>query len=373
MEVTMDKFNRNDMIYYSITDRYSKVDIKKDHIPLNAKSNTFDEKAIQRINTIASELIEAKKNKASAILAFGAHTIKNGLSLVIGNLIKKGYITHLATNGAGVIHDWEFAYLGKSSEDVEVNVKEGKFGTWSETGFYINLALAVGAYRGVGYASSVTQLINDNGLTIPTSEELTSIISKSLCANTIAAAANLRALISEYNIKSGFMEVLHPYREYSLLYIAGKANCKFTCHPMYGHDIIYTHKVNRGISIGVSAERDFLSYVDSVYNLEKGVYLSLGSAVMSPMIFEKSLSMSRNVLLQKDKDIRNCNIHVVDLAKDSWDWSKGEPPQDNAAYYHRYMKTFSRMGCSVDYQSIDNRDFLILLNNALNNKETSYY
>lgn len=367
----MKSFDRDKMIYYPLKERYSKVNIERDYIHLDAKSHTTDEKSVKRIEKIADEIIKARENNASVMLAFGAHTIKNGLSIVIGDLLKKGYITHLATNGAGVIHDWEFSYHGNSSEDVRANVQEGKFGTWEETGFYINLALAVGAYRSLGYATSVSALINDNGLDIPSLVELNTVISESDAtsdANKIAAAANLRALINHYKIPTGFMEVIHPYSEYSLLAIAAKNNCNITCHPMFGHDIIYTHKVNKGISIGVTAERDFLSYVDSVSNLENGVYMSIGSAVMSPMIFEKSLSMSRNVLHQEGKQIKNCNIHVADLAKETWDWSQGEPPQDNAAYYLRYMKTFSRMGCKVDYQSIDNRDFLILLNNALNKR-----
>ncbi len=364
----MERFDKNNMVYYPLNERYSKVEIERDYIRIDAKPDTDDPISIKKIKTISNEIISAREKKASVILAFGAHTIKNGLALVLGELIKNGYITHLATNGAGVIHDWEFAYLGKSSEDVQANVKLGKFGTWEETGYYINLALAVGAFYGLGYASSVSELINNDGLNIPTIQTLNEVILNSDNANQIAAAANLRSLIKDYKIPHGFMEIIHKYKKYSLLSIARKYNCRFTCHPMFGHDIIYTHKVNKGISIGITAERDFLSYVDSVFNLENGVYLSLGSAVMSPMIFEKSLSMSRNVLLQKNQNIANCNIHVADLAKDTWDWSKGEPPQDNAAYYLRYMKTFSRMGCKVDYQSIDNRDFLILLNNELNRR-----
>ena len=86
---------------------------------------------------------------------------------------------------------------------------------------------------------------------------------------------------------------------------------------------------------------------------------------MSPMIFEKSLSMSRNVSLQKGININDFAIHVVDLQKSSWDWSKGEPPMDDPAYYLRYMKTFNRMGGRVDYFSVDNKDFLKALYTVL--------
>ena len=80
--------------------------------------------------------------------AFGAHTIKNGLGPVLMRLIEQGWITHLATNGAGIIHDWELAYQGRTSEDVRANMPHGEFGTWDETGRFINLALLVGAWRG---------------------------------------------------------------------------------------------------------------------------------------------------------------------------------------------------------------------------------
>ena len=84
------------------------------------------------------------------MLTFGAHSIKNGLAKVFISLMENGWITHLATNGAGIIHDWEFAYQGMSSEDVRANVEKGQFGIWDETGFYINLAIIVGAYEGLG-------------------------------------------------------------------------------------------------------------------------------------------------------------------------------------------------------------------------------
>jgi hypothetical protein len=116
--------------------------------------------------------------------------------------------------------------------------------------------------------------------------------------------------------------------------------------------------------IGRTAERDFLEYVASVQGLEGGVYLSIGSAVMSPMIFEKALSMVRNAAGQ-NAAIRNCGIYVVDLQEAAWDWSRGEPPQDNPCYYQRYMKTFNRMGCRINYITADNRDFLIGLSRAL--------
>ena len=122
------------------------------------------------------------------------------------------------------------------------------------------------------------------------------------------------------------------------------------------------HELPPEEAVGRTAERDFLSFVDSVSRLEGGVYLSVGSAVMSPMIFEKALSMSRNVARQRGGAIENFSIHVVDLANSAWDWVRdGEPPQDNPAYYLRFCKTFSRMGGRMTYTSADNRSFLVAL------------
>ena len=100
-------------------------------------------------------------------------------------------------------------------------------------------------------------------------------------------------------------------------------------------------------------------------NIEGGVLLSVGSSVMSPMIFEKSLSMGRNVHLQKNGKIDDFFILVNDLAASDWDWSKGEPPEDNPAYYVRFMKSFSRMGGDSRYLGMDNRDFLTNLYHRL--------
>ncbi|MDC7230677.1 MAG: hypothetical protein PQJ48_10235 [Sphaerochaetaceae bacterium] len=311
--------------------------------------------------------MKSRENGSSRMCVFGAHTIKNGLGLTLAELIKEGWFTHLATNGAGIIHDWEFAFLGCSSEDVSTNVKAGRFGTWEETGLYINLALVVGAFEGLGYGESVGKMISQDFLEIPSKEELEEILcNKNILLSKRAAAADLLYEIERLGIPSSRYSIKHPYKKYSIQSACYEKGVPFTGHPMFGHDIIYTHKANLGSAIGRTAETDFLRYVNSVSNLEGGVYLSIGSAVMSPMIFEKALSMSRNILHQNDKDIKDCGIHVSDLQQQTWDWSRGEPPMDNAAYYLRFMKSFSRMGCRVDYTSTDNRDFLVGLYQELN-------
>lgn len=364
-------FDRYDMELFPLASRKNKVNIEKASISPDHPPADIEETASKRLDTIAKEIKKAKTKGASRILAFGAHTIKNGLGEILAALIEEGWISHLATNGAGVIHDWEFSYLGLSSEDVRENVKKGMFGTWQETGLYINLALMAGAYQGLGYGESVGTMINNEGITIPSEEELLGIIKsekKDVPFWKKAAAFDYFELIKAEKLSPGEIEIKHPFKKYSIQARALRNGTPFTSHPMFGHDIIYTHHANRGAAVGRCAERDFLSYADSVSKLEGGVYLSIGSAVMSPMIFEKSLSMARNTALKKRQDIQDCSIHVVDLQEATWDWSKGEPPAGNPAYYLRFMKTFNRMGCRVDYTSIDNRDFLLHLYDRLREK-----
>lgn len=298
------------------------------------------------------------------VLAFGAHAIKNGLGPVLIHLMERGWVTHVATNGAAIIHDWEFAFQGASCEDVRSNTAKGQFGIWQETGFNINLAINVGAWRGLGYGESVGALIENDGLQIPGEEELLA------CARadteSSAAASDLLSIVRSFRLPAGFLSVAHPFKRYSFQAAASRLGVPGTAHPMFGHDIIYAHPMNCGPAIGRAAERDFLSFAESISRIDGGVYLSVGSAVMSPMVFEKSFSMAQNVGLQKGHGIGRHFIAVVDLAESVWDWQRdGEPPQTHPAYYLRYCKTFSRMGGEMRYACADNRDFLLSLVQAL--------
>ena len=311
----------------------------------------------------AGRIRKARHEGRPVILTFGAHTIKNGLAPILVSLVETGWVTHLATNGAGIIHDWEFAFQGASSEDVRFGVEHGEFGNWEETGFFINLALNVGAYLGKGYGEAVGSFIEEEGLELPEAEILEKEIEKEYSRNPekCAGACDLLAIIRRFGLKGGKLAVPHPYKKYSVQAGAFRLKVPFTGHPMFGHDIIYNHPMNNGASIGRCAERDFLTFAGAVSKLEGGAYLSIGSAVMSPMIFEKSMSMAQNLALQGGRRIENHYLLVVDLAESHWDWTKGEPPVDNPDYYLRYNKSFSRMGGEMRYLSADNRDFLLAL------------
>jgi len=363
------RFDRSRIFVKPLAERVNKLDIRRDAIDPESYEIRLDAAAEASVRRAAEEIRAARSRGAPVILAFGAHSIKNGLSRVMIRLMRGGWITHFATNGAGVIHDWEFAYQGRSGEDVKRYCAEGQFGIWQETGTYLNSALVLGAYRGFGYGESIGALVSEDGLGIPDDEALRAALAAGAAAGAdaatlerAAAAADLASLVRRFGLKSGFLRVEHPFKAFGLQVAAYEAGVPFTAHPMFGHDIIYTHPMNCGAAIGRTAERDFLSFVDSVSRLEGGVYLSVGSAVMSPMIFEKALSMSRNVARSRGEAIEHFAIHVVDLAKSAWNWAQdGEPPQDNPAYYLRFCKTFSRMGGRMTYTSADNRSFLAAL------------
>ncbi len=336
------------------------MEIETEKIDSRSEVPIVSEKAREAIERAARAIMEARNSERPVILAFGAHAIKNGLGPLLAEFAEKGWFTHLATNGAGVIHDWEFSYLGMSSENVRENAEKGMFGMWDETGKFINLAIISGAYRGSGYGEAVGSMIAENGIIIPDEDELLKAM-KSDDIEIAASAADFIDTIRRSGLESGHMEINHPYRKHSLQYRTFIAGVPFTAHPMFGHDIIYTHPMNKGSAIGRTAERDFLGFAGSVSRIENGVYLSVGSAVMSPMIFEKSFSMAQNISIQNGSCIRDHKIFVVDLSESSWDWREGEPPEDNPAYYMRYLKSFSRMGGVMEYISADNRAFFLNL------------
>ena len=365
------KFDRDKVVFKKLSERKNKVFIKNDIVPLTRKPASFNDPDLSLIRLTSQRIQKARQSEAAVILAFGAHTIKNGMALALIALMEDGWITHLATNGAAIIHDWELAFQGKTSEDVRENLTLGQFGIWEETGFYINLALAVGAYEGLGYGESVGKLISNEGLQIPEPEKLYADAQALMRRDpdTSSAAIDLAGIIQKFNLLPGFMAIPHPFKKYSVQSRAFELGIPFTGHPMFGHDIIYCHPANNGAIVGRTAQRDFLCYAESVKNLDNGVYLSLGSAVMSPMIFEKSLSMTQNIKIQSHEHLDNHFILTVDLVKSEWDWQKnGEPPADNPAYFQRYLKTFSRMGGESHYLTADNRDFLLALYHQLSEK-----
>jgi hypothetical protein len=362
------ELDRSRLSIRKLSERRNKVHIVNDHIPVTQKPGALSPGRKLLIGITADRIRLASQKQKSVILTFGAHTIKNGMAPTLIALMEEGWLTHLATNGAGIIHDWEFAFQGKSSEDVRENVKQGQFGIWEETGFFLNLALIVGAYEGLGYGEAVGKMISREGLDIPEVNFLYKIAEIEMKSNAelSASSIDLAGIIKRLQLRPGFLKIRHPYKKFSVQARAYELKIPFTGHPMIGHDIIYNHPVNHGAAVGRTAIKDFLSFANSVTNLDHGVYMSVGSAVMSPMIFEKAMSMAQNLKIQENSHIDNHYMLIVDLARSEWDWQKkGEPPMENPAYYLRYCKTFSRMGGEMYYLAADNRDFLLALYHEL--------
>jgi len=363
--MTYDRLDRRRLRMYPLAEREHKLEMAQIAVH-PAAPVSLDDAMTARVGRAAARVRKARQNRRPVVLTFGAHLIKNGLGPVVIRLLEEGWVTHIATNGAGSIHDWEFAFLGKSTEDVRANTARGQFGAWEETGRLLNLAVAVGGVNGLGYGASVGKMIVEDGLQLPSREEVAARIAGLPAGETLGALADVYYLLSEFNLPAGWLPISHTAKECSVQAAAFRLGIPCTVHPGIGYDIIYTHPMNCGGAIGRGAVRDFLSYAAAIRQLSGGVHLAVGSAIMAPMIFEKSLSMANNLALQEEgKPLSGYYLLVNDLQPGEWDWSQGEPPIDHPAYYLRFCKTFARMGGELDYLCLDNRQLMVGLYQAL--------
>jgi len=341
---------------YPLAERRSLSRIEDILIDSDSPSPPCPEPLQRRIAQCAAEIKSARKRGASVMYLYGAHLVKNGGSAIINRLIERGWITHLATNGAGAIHDWEFAFQGWSTESVEENVATGTFGTWEETGRNINLAVLVGGLNRDGFGAALGRFIQEDGAKIPDAEQLEQALREFPSDPLAPALAELLVAIRDHRLKPGRYEVAHPWKPTSIFAQAFRRGIPLTVHPGIGYDIISNHPMFNGAAIGRAAGIDFRIFGGVVEGLDGGVVLSVGSAIMAPQVFEKSISCVNNLRLQDGRRIvHDHSIYVVDIQDGgNWDWSKGEPPKDNPAYYLRFCKSFSRMGGAMHYLQCDN-------------------
>lgn len=355
------QIDHRDVVLRPLAERGSKYSIDEIMVDPDAPAPGAGSLA-DRVVRVAEEIHHARRRGASVILAYGAHLVKNGLGPVVTRMMEAGWITHLATNGAGTIHDWEYAFQGRSEEDVRANVAQGCFGAWEETGRFIHLAVLTGALKGMGYGESLGKFIADNGCDIPDINDLTSAMRRWARTPTdspaMPAYAELLQVVSRFDIPSGRCQVEHPFMESSLTAHAYRLGIPLTVHPGIGYDIIHTHHLANGAAVGRGADIDFRVFARAVVDLDGGVFVSVGSAVMAPQVFEKALSLANNLRIQKHRRAVRPFIAVNDLSPLTWDWSRGEPPKENPAYYLRFCKSFSRMGGEMVYVDGDNRVFL---------------
>jgi hypothetical protein len=242
---------------YSLKERPSKVSIKD--FGSNWKPGRgFDDwvKGLPRIlagddlKKIITRLTEAVRAKKVVLIAMGAHVIKVGLSPVLLDLMERGIISGIAMNGAGIIHDLEVAMVGATSEDVDRELHLGRFGMAKETGEFLNKAIKEGAEKGRGLGYSVGMSILDEGF---------------------------------------------PYNEYSILAGAVRMDIPVTVHVAIGTDIIHVHPAVDGAAIGKASHLDFRIFASLVSQLEGGVYINLGSAVVLPEVFLKAFTLVKNL------------------------------------------------------------------------------
>jgi hypothetical protein len=244
------------------------------------------------LGTLAARLKSARESGSARILMMGGHLIRAGVSRYIIDLIRKGTIDHVAMNGAGMIHDYELARIGATTESVARYVSTGEFGLWRETGY-----------------------LND----------------------WTAEAAHLERGLGEH-MGARIVEENFIHRDISVLAVAWESGVPVTVHIGIGYDILHEHPNFDGSTAGRASYTDFLIFASQVERLEGGVLLNFGSAVMGPEVYLKALAMARNVAHQEGREIRHFTTAVFDLVPIAGDF-RGELPKSDPGYYFRPHKT----------------------------------
>ena len=230
---------------YSIHSRTSKVNSDMMILP-GTKSADYNE----QVGFVADRIIRAKNYGKKVIVMCGGAVIKQGCSLLLIELIKRGWIDHIAGNGSVSIHDFEIALVGQTSEDVSQGLKNGTFGMAEETGRYMNEALIKGAHVGKGYGYSIAECIDELNL---------------------------------------------PFKEKSILFHGFLQGIGLTFHVAIGGDIIHQHPRCDGAALGITSFEDFKIFTGAVSQLSGGVLLNIGSAVLMPEVFLKALTIAQNL------------------------------------------------------------------------------
>jgi len=244
------------------------------------------------IATLADRLRDARQRGAARILIMGAHVIRAGVSSHVIELMRRGLIDLVAMNGAGPIHDWEFALIGATTESVARYVRSGEFGLWRETG-RMNEVIAAGVNDGFGLGEAIGRTIEEEAF---------------------------------------------PFRQYSILAAAYRFGIPATVHIGIGYDILHEHPNADGAALGAASYTDFLVFTQKVTQLEGGVVLNFGSAVMGPEVYLKALAMARNVAHQEGRTITRFATGVFDLIALDDDYHV-QAPKSDPRYYYRPWKT----------------------------------
>jgi hypothetical protein len=256
MALDYEEFDLSQVQTYPLASRASKVrlaDCARPHVPGRGVdewvSRLPDLLAGRDFRAVVDAIDQARRQGRPVVWGLGAHVLKVGLSPVIIDLMQRGYVSALALNGAGLIHDFELAVGGSTSEDVDGSLGSGQFGMATETGRDLNTAIADGVARGQGIGQSVGAYLCDRQV---------------------------------------------PYLEYSLVGMAYRLGLPVTVHVALGTDIIHMHPSASGAALGEGSLRDFRYLASVVSHLAGGVYLNCGSAVVLPEVFLKAVAVARN-------------------------------------------------------------------------------
>jgi hypothetical protein len=245
------------------------------------------------IKEVSSRIRAARKSGSAVIFMMGGHVIRSGVQRYVIDLLEKGFFTCVAMNGSCVIHDFELALIGATTESVARYIKDGQFGLWEETSRINDIVNAAYREESTGMGEAVGKAI---------------------------------------------LEGNFPHKDISLLAACYRLCIPATVHVGIGYDIIHEHPNFDGAAAGETSYRDFLKFTESVSGLEGGVVMNFGSAVMAPEVFLKALSMSRNVAHREGREIRHFTTMVCDLYDLPSSFDK-EPSKNISGYYFRPWKT----------------------------------
>lgn len=262
MPFSYDDFDLSDVRTYPLASRQSKVrraDFARPWDPATGIAGWVDSLpailAATDFRHIVAAIQSARAGLRGIVWGFGAHVIKTGLAPILIDLMERGYVSAIALNGAGLIHDFEIALSGATSEDVDAGLGPGQFGMAEETGRELNDAITAGVGRGLGLGQAVAAHLAERR---PANADV----------SLVASAARLRVPV--------------------------------TVHVGIGTDIIHMHAAASGEAIGAGSLRDFRYFTSSVAKLAGGVYLNCGSAVLLPEVFLKAVALVRNKRIPLD-------------------------------------------------------------------------
>jgi hypothetical protein len=262
----------------------------EDCLPLESPAEPYGH---PELDELVERILAARRRSRPVILMTGAHPIKLGLSRYLIDLIDREIVSHVAVNGAGLIHDFELASFGGTSEDVARWICEGRFGLWRQTGRLNDLAVEAAA-QGEGLGEHVGRVVEAQD---------------------------------------------SPHRELSLAAAAWRSSVPLTVHVGIGCDIVHAHPNCDASSWGKASYTDFLIFARSVQDLEGGVFLNVGTAVTGPEVYLKALSMARNAARDKGHLPRLFTTAVFDLIELPANWREGPPGKEHPHYYYRPWKT----------------------------------